>query len=141
MQAHIRMSKQHTLDLLSKTYCRLRPSPIAGVGVFAIREIPEGVDPFEGMHDEEWHVFAMDELNNLHPEIKTLIDDFFVIEKDGTVQIPASGLNGMDISFYVNNSDHPNLKTERGFSFVTTRVIHPGEELTVAYSTYDEKYA
>lgn len=135
------MSKQNTLSLLQKTYCRLQPSTIEGVGVFAIREIPEGVDPFEGMRDEPWHVFTVAELENLHPNVKKMIDDFFVIEKDGTVQIPASGLNGMDISFYVNNSKEPNLKTERGFAFMTTRVIHPGEELTVAYSTYDEKYA
>ena len=35
-------------NLFEQTYCRLRPSPIHGVGVFAIRAIPTGVDPFEG---------------------------------------------------------------------------------------------
>ena len=135
------MPKQKILALLEQTYCRLRASTLEGVGVFAIREIPPGINPFEGMHDEEWLTFTMDELNDLHPEIKKMIDDFFVIEKDGTVRIPASGLNGMDTSFYVNNSDHPNLETKEGFLFMTTRTIQPGEELTVAYSTYDEKYA
>jgi SET domain-containing protein len=119
----------------------LQPSPLSGVGVFAIREIPPGVNPFVGMHDEEWLTFTMDELDDLHPEIKKMIDDFFVIETDGTVRIPASGLNGMDTSFYVNNSDHPNLETNDGFLFTTMRSIKPGEELTVAYSSYDEKYA
>ncbi|MBI5369869.1 hypothetical protein HZA85_01610 [Candidatus Uhrbacteria bacterium] len=112
------MNKTHTLELLQKTFCRLQPSSIEGVGVFAVKEIPEGVNPFEGMRD-----------------------DFFVIEKNGTVRIPQSALNGMDMSFYVNNSDHPNLTTTDGFLFITSRLIKPGEELTVAYAIYDEKYA
>jgi len=35
--------KQQLLDeLINTTYVMLKPSPIAGIGVFAIRDIPKG---------------------------------------------------------------------------------------------------
>ena len=47
----------------------------------------------------------------------------------------------MDISYFLNDSKKPNLKTiDDGENFVTLRKIKKGEELTVAYKTYDEKY-
>ena len=64
-----------------------------------------------------------------------------MIHKDGSVDISDSCLNGMDISYYLNDSKNPNLKTtDDGVNFVTMRKIKKGEELTVAYATYDEKY-
>ena len=35
---------------------------------------------------------------------------FLCIENDGSVNITECALNGMDISFFVNGSDKPNLK-------------------------------
>ncbi|OGZ70337.1 MAG: hypothetical protein A2904_00095 [Candidatus Staskawiczbacteria bacterium RIFCSPLOWO2_01_FULL_33_9] len=70
-----------------------------------------------------------------------MIDSFFVIEKDKTVYIPRLGLNTIDMSFYVNNSKNPNIKTiDNGLTFVTLRKIKKGEELVVSYATYDDKY-
>ncbi|PIN90428.1 hypothetical protein COU57_03515 [Candidatus Pacearchaeota archaeon CG10_big_fil_rev_8_21_14_0_10_32_14] len=133
--------KDLVLKRLQNTYCRLRASQIEGVGVFAIRDIPQDVNPFEGMRQEKWVTFKVEELQNLDKEVLTLIDDFFVIEKDGTVKIPVYGPNGMDISFFVNNSDDPNMKTiDDGFTFVTSRSIEKGEELTISYATYDDTH-
>lgn len=134
-------NKKQVLNFLTNTYCRLRPSKIAGVGVFAIRNIPKNKKIFLGQINEQWYKFKMSELENLDNEIINMVDDFFVIEKDNTVKIPASGLNGMDMSFYVNNSKKPNVKTsDNGFTFVSLREIKKGEEITVAYNTYDPKY-
>lgn len=69
-----------------------------------------------------------------------MIDNSYVIEKDGTVIIPDCALNGMDISFFANNSDSPNLETNDGFIFITKRKIKKGEELTASYETYDYRY-
>lgn len=133
--------KQIILEKLKNTYCRLMPSKIAGVGVFAIRDIPAGINPFKGANEPEWIEFKMSELKELDKEILKMVDDFNVIEKDSTVLVPECALNGMDISFFVNNSDNPNLKTEDGgFNFITLRKIKKGEELYVSYETYDEKY-
>ena len=134
------MKKEKLLEKLKNTYCRLKCSDIEGVGVFAIQDIPEGVNPFN-KDDSEWLKFHIYELKNLNPEIIKMIDDFFVIEEDGSVLIPEGGLNGIDISFFVNNSDNSNLYTsDEGLSFKTLRHIKKGEELTVAYSSYDYKY-
>jgi len=133
--------KEAVLKKLKNTYCRLQPSRISGVGVFAIRDIPEGINPFHGAQDPEWIEFKVDELKDIDKEILQMIDDFNVIEKNGTVLIPDCALNGMDPSFFLNNSDSPNLETtDGGFRFITIRKIKKGEELTVSYGTYDHKY-
>lgn len=135
------MEKEVILKKLKNTYCRLQPSKISGIGVFAIRDIPAGINPFKGCREQEWTEFNIQELKGLDKEILRMIDDFNVIEKDGTVLIPDCALNGMDISFFVNNSDSHNLETnDGGFTFITTRKIKKGEELTVSYKTYDDKY-
>jgi hypothetical protein len=134
------IDKKELLEKIKNTYCRLRASDLEGVGVFAIRDIPAEIDPFQtGMLN--WVKFQMDELKDLDEGILKLVDDFCVIEEDKSVWIPERGFNGMDISFFVNNSKEPNLKTiDGGETFVTLREIKKGEELTVAYSTYDYKY-
>ena len=34
------------LRRLERVYCKLAPSPIHGVGIFAIKDIPKGTNPF-----------------------------------------------------------------------------------------------
>ena len=132
--------KQEVLSQLKNTYCRLKPSKIEGVGVFAIRDIPEGVNPFGEASPKIWHEFQKEELKDLAPEIMELLDVFYVVEKDGSVYIPEKALNGIDISFFVNNSENPNIKTiDGGLNFVTLREIKKGEELVISYATYDDK--
>jgi len=133
--------KKDILKNLNNTYCRLKASKIEGVGVFAIKDIPEGTNPFKGLKKTKWIKFHMAELAHLDKEILELIDAFFVINNNGIVWIADCGLNGMDVSFFLNDSKKPNLKTiDDGANFKTLRKIKKGEELTVAYSTYDEKY-
>jgi len=139
------MDKKKVLNSLKNTYCRLKSSKIEGVGVFAVREIPKGINPFSGVKKQNWIKFNVNELENLDKEVLKMIDDFFVIEKDSTVYIPERGLNGIDISFFVNNSKKPNLKIvgdgiKEEINFITSKVIKKGEELTVSYATYDDKY-
>jgi len=135
------VAEDKIIEKLKDTYCRLKPSEINGVGVFAIRNIPKNKDPFPGILDQGWREIKVSDLKNLDKEILKMIDDFFVIEKDNTVLIPELGLNGMDISFFVNHSERPNLKMMEDGSFLTLRKIKKGEELMVCYGTYDWKYA
>lgn len=137
--------KNKIINLIKNTYCRLKPSKLGGVGVFAVRDIKKGVDPFYGVKIPRWVKFNVSELKKIDKEVLKMIDDFFVIEKDNTVYIPETGLNGLDVSYFLNNSKNPNLKIvgngkEEALFFKTNRKIKKGEELTVAYSTYDEKY-
>jgi SET domain-containing protein len=132
--------KKDIIERIRNTYCKLKASSIQGVGVFAVRDIPENINPFSGIPDQKWLRFSMDELGEIDKNIMEMIDDFFVIEKDDTVNIPEYGLNGMDMSFFVNHSDNPNLVTLEGRYFFTARKIKKGEELTVGYDAYDHKY-
>lgn len=133
-------SKKDILERIKNTYCKLKASSIQGVGVFAVRDIPENINPFFGIPDQKWLRFSMDELGEIDKNIMEMIDDFFVIEKNNTINIPEYGLNGMDMSFFVNHSDSPNLVTREGRYFFTARKIKKGEELTVGYDAYDHKY-
>jgi SET domain-containing protein len=138
-------TKKEILNLLKNTYCRLKPSKIEGVGVFAIRDILKNKNPFLGIINQKWVEFKLSELKGIDKEVLKMVDSFFVIEKDKTVYVPERGLNGIDMSFFVNNSEKPNLKiigdgNESALNFITTRKIKKGEELTVSYATYDDKY-
>lgn len=128
------------MSILEKTYCRLVSFSIEGVGVVAIQDIPKGMCPFPNMSQRVLYEFHMDELAHLPQEVVQMIDDYFVIEKNGTVKIYDSVFT-MDFSFFVNHSSEPNLQTiDDGFTFVATRDIPKGEELTVDYGSYDEKW-
>ncbi len=133
--------KKEILKRVQETYCRLAPSKISGIGVFAIRDIPKNTNPFKREREQRWQEFKIEELKKLDKEILKMIDDFYVIEKDNTVMIPEYALNGMDISFFLNNSRKANVKTtDEGYTFITLRKVKKGEELTVRYGTYDHKY-
>lgn len=134
--------KKLILQNLKNTYCRLGSSKIEGVGVIAVRDIPKGKNPFFGIKNSKFHKFTAKELKTLDKGVKKMIDDFFYIEKDGSVNITENALNGLDISFFVNNSDKPNMKiydekSNDSFSFKTIRKIKKGEELTFSYLEYD----
>lgn len=129
-------ARQRALRNLQSTYCRLAPSRISGVGVFAIRDIPDGIDPFQFGNQTKWVEFAEDDFKNMDKEIRKMISDFFVYEKDGKVYVPENGFNKLDMGFYLNSSDKPNMATKDGNRFYALRKIKKGEELSVDYRTY-----
>lgn len=117
-------------------YVRLRPSPIHGIGCFAIRDIPAGAEICSESSDEMvWIPKAS--LGDLPAEIKKLYDDFCV-ERDGLIGCPRS-FNCMDTSWYFNHSKTPNAFCDpaRSYSFYTLREIRAGEEVTVDYNRYE----
>lgn len=123
---------------IKKTYCRIKISKIEGVGIFAIRDIPANTNPFYGIHPQKWYKIPVTQFKKYDPEIYKMIDDFYVIESTGSAWLPENGLNGMDISFFLNQSRYPNIYTTNdGENFLTCRLIKKGEELTIAYATYN----
>lgn len=131
------MIKQQIVNRLKKTYCRLKRSKIQGVGIFAIRDIPKGTNIFQGIHEQRHFLFKLAEFKKLDPGIRKMINDFFFLNDDGMISVPEYGLNGMDISFFLNESKTPNVKTiDGGMHFVAARKIKKGEELTSYYQTY-----
>lgn len=129
------MNKQELLDnLFSKTFCRLKPSKRHGIGVFAIKDIPKGINPFETKDDEETIKVTDQDIKGINPEVRKMIEDFSFF-KNGIYYLGEYGLNGMNISFFLNTSKDPNVKSVNGGEgFVTARDIKKGEELTVDYN-------
>ena len=129
--------KKNLLNNLKNTYCRLRKSKKNNIGVFAIRNIPKNVNPFLNYGKEKWFKVEEKEIAVLPKEVIKMLKQFYTND-NGYYQIPYHGLNGNDISFYVNHSYRPNMITkDDGLNFVTKRAIKKGEELLVDYRTYD----
>jgi SET domain-containing protein len=83
----------------------------------------------------------LSELKNLDKNTKKMISDFFGMNENKEFLIPEGGLNGMDISFFLNTSLNPNIKTiDDGTNFISIKKIKKGEELTVSYAPYDVRY-
>ena len=117
-------------------YFRIKPSKIHGVGIFAIKKIPKGANPFHLAKPIEWIKYNRSELAKLSKHVKKIIGDFYAGDKK-SVWLPALGLNVFDISFYINHSDKPNMvSADGGENFVAAKNIRAGEELTSDYNTY-----
>lgn len=141
-----------------KTYCKLEPSSISGVGVFSIVEIPQGINPFESfpLKEEFFLDITEEELSSFKKEIQEYVTNFFAKDERGLYPVNATGLNDLNITHYVNHSISPNLKVEleplnkpsleisskftpsNGSlnTFLTTRNINKGEELTCDYNSF-----
>jgi SET domain-containing protein len=140
------MSKNKLLDhLQNDIYCRLGVSKIAGIGVFAIKTIPKGVNPFKILAKDNDKIIELnyDDVKDLDKNVKKIINDFF--GQGGKLKkydVLASGPNNMNISYYLNHSDKPNLdiveiEGSDYLGFITNQIIKEGDELTIDYSKYE----
>jgi hypothetical protein len=124
--------------VLRDCYCRLQPSNIHGIGVFAIRDIPNGRNPFKTLpkySDFGYVRITEGELAELPPKLSELIRSLF-IPSCGTRYVPNYGMNIIYLNGYLNHSAKPNMRTRDGYDFFTLRRILVGEELTVDYRTF-----
>ena len=121
------------------SFTRLKPSKIHGVGVFAIRDIPNGTNIFiDDQSEIVW--LKRSEIEKKSGEIRRLYDDFCVIKND-KYGCP-KGFNNLTVSWYINEpaaGQRSNVVSCGKYDFVAARDIQAGEELTVDYSTYSEK--
>lgn len=133
------IKKQIIKNLRTEVFCRLQASPIHEVGVFCIKPIPAETNPFPTFQKEKFIPFKKSEImddKEITNEVKKMIQDFFV-EDTKKIYISSLGLNGMNISQFLNHSKKSNVKwIERSQIFKTKRKIKPGEELTVDYSEF-----
>jgi SET domain-containing protein len=107
-------------------------SPLHGVGVFALRAIPRGLDPLPSWLENAGVQFTHQELKLLPRGVKKQIKTFCYYDEDGFV-IPSIGMNSFDMSIYLNHSKTPNVKMKKSGKFVTLRAVRSGEELTMDY--------
>ncbi|CAD7972109.1 unnamed protein product [Amoebophrya sp. A120] len=155
------------LDHLERgVFVKVGMSSVEGCGVIAVRDIPEGTDPFQvcnqflGLSDTMSVVVSDAELRRrkIPLEVLEMVKSFFAPLTDSDDEgdsgrggdleygVNATGLNSLNVGWYLNHSDTPNVchfeATEAGTfcTYRTTRAIAKGEELFIDYKELGLEY-
>lgn len=138
ISVHSLMTKEELLIELSfNTRVMLRPSPIEGVGVFAVCDIPKGCRDIFSAPDpgDEWISITKEELAVLPPHARFLVENYCLYDETHYF-VPGHGFKKMDLALFINHSDEPNiLSIDDGYYFEATRDIKAGEELVIDYGS------
>jgi len=130
------MTKEELLhELKNETYAALKSSPIHGIGVFAVCDIPKGCKTVFSKDTGGWIKLSMAETERLPAHAKEFIETYYLYDEVNYF-IPDHGCKMMDMANYLNHSNTPNIiSVLDGEYFETTRDIATGEELLVDYGT------
>ena len=126
---------QECIDYLNSTvWATLRPSPIHGIGVFAIRDIPKGTQITDHKEYGEKHTantLTPEEMKQLHPAIRKIILDrtYFSEAHVNEMEFYSPNLSA-SLQSWMNHSDTPNTTGTHAI-----RNIKAGEELTENYKS------
>ena len=133
------MIKEKLLNQLQQeTYVMIKPSPLHGIGVFAIRDIPKGTKNIFSEGFGEWIKISKSEVEALPRHSKDLIENHCLFD-DTDYYVPEYGFKLLDLVIYLNHSDQPNvISLNEGAHFQAIRDIKEGEELLVDYGTIVE---
>jgi SET domain-containing protein len=136
------MKKEQLLkELGNNIYVMIKPSPVDGIGVFAIRDIPKGCrDMFSLATDEEEYLtLTKKEVEQLPQHSRILIETYCLFDEDNYF-VPAEGFKKMDLVYYLNHSETPNVRSiNDGDFFEALRDIKTGEELLINYGEIVEE--
>ncbi len=134
--------KAATLELLrEQTLFRVKPAEASGgVGLFAVRQIPEGTNLFPELAEIQWVEIERKHLRTLPDGVREMVSDYLGLGNP-TVWIPETGLTFLSGVFFMNHSETPNVATDdEGETFHAIRAIAEGEELTIDYRTYCKQW-
>ena len=130
----LRTKKALLKHLHEEVYCHLGVSKIAGIGVFALRQIPKGIDPLRSWLPTKELSITLEELNKLPTPVRKHIHMFcYVSNKKKKADVPVYGMNATNMSVYLNHSKKPSLKFTKVGELVSLRQIDAGEELPMDY--------
>ncbi len=130
------MNKESLLKLLHhETYVMIKPSPLHGIGVFAIRDIPKGTKNIFSQGVGEWIKLSLSEVDALPKHAKDLVENHCLFDEDA-YYVPDYGFKLVDLVIYLNHSDTPNIISINDGEFFEAIVdIQNGQELLVDYGT------
>lgn len=121
-------------------YCRAGrcEDPRKGIGVFAVRDIPKGIDVFKTDSKGTGHWWTLAVLPGSE-WAKSLAQDFGVFEEKKQRFYGPSNFNSLTVGWYVNHSKKPNIAySETMDSFISLRSIRAGEEVCSDYTAYSD---
>lgn len=114
-------------ELNETVKCKLAPSKIHGIGVFAIRDIKQGERMFcRGMPNTRW--YKLESLEGLIPEVKKLIRQRWALAEEG--QPFQSPNDDARLISFMNHSDTPNYDK---YNDTALEDIKKGEEVLEDY--------
>ena len=130
------MTKEELLaELAGNTWVMIKPSPIEGIGVFALQDIPKGCRSMfsKSNEQEQWITVTKAEVEKLPEHAKALIENYCLYDEENYF-IPDYGFKKMDLVNFLNHSDTPNIVSiNEGEFFEAIRDIQKGEELVIDY--------
>lgn len=131
---YLQMKKNRLLhDLTHNTMLVLKPSPVEGIGVFALTGIAKGQRNIFSSDTSEWIKVSRAEVEQLPQHSRALVENFCLYDQDNYF-VPEYGFKMIDLVIYLNHSDDPNIiSINEGENFETLRDIAAGEELFVDY--------
>jgi SET domain-containing protein len=126
--------------LKTEVFCRLGVSPIHGIGVFALRDIPKGINPLKSYVLIKEIDISKADIQNLPQGVRDQIDTFCYYDKK-SVTIPSIGLNSFDMAIYLNHSKKPNLRFKKNGTLESIKAVAKGEEMFIDYDiSFGEKH-
>lgn len=130
------MTKEQLLQQLNHyTYAMIRPSPIHGIGVYAIRDIPKGTRGIFSTGIGDWIKISKEEVHALPAHTKNLIETYCLYDEENYF-IPDYGFKVVDLVIFLNHSDEPNIiSLNHGEDFEAINDIAVGEELIINYGS------
>lgn len=124
----------------SNNYARLGVSLVHGVGVFAIKDIPQDTNIFsDDLTPIVWINPSVLQDPSISAEHKRLYRDFCIL-RHGKLGCPQN-FNSMTIGWYMNEPQPdqlPNVIVSENYDFIALRNISAGEELLTEYSEFSE---
>ncbi len=122
-------------ELQHETYAALAPSSLHGIGVVAIKKIPKGTRNIFSISPINWELLSFEEVEQLPVHSKYLVENFCLFN-DTHYYVPQQGFKVMDLCYYLNHSDTPNLVSiNEGEFFEAICDIEVGTELLIDYGT------
>ena len=122
-------------ELQADNYVMLKPSPVHGIGVFAIRDIPKGCQRIFSTGTGGWVRLSFEEVEQLPAHSRNLVETYCLYDETHYF-VPDYGFKLMDLVLYLNHSSTPNIASvNEGEEFEALRDIKEGEELLVDYGT------
>jgi SET domain-containing protein len=129
---------QQVIDhLLINVKTEIRPSPIHGIGVFAIKDIKKGEQLFTPWNNETGvYLIANNIYENFPEKVKILLHRYFINEECGFKVIRLfKGMNLICHAISFCNSAYPNKENENiDINGVALRDIKEGEEILEWYT-------
>ncbi|MBI1343741.1 MAG: SET domain-containing protein-lysine N-methyltransferase [Terrimonas sp.] len=122
-------------ELENNTWVMIKPSPVDGIGVFAIRNIPRGTRGLFSKNTGEWIPVSKQEVSSLPPYIQKLVENYCLYDETNYF-IPDYGFKVVDLVNFLNHSQTPNIiSINDGEDFEAIQAINEGEELFLDYGT------